>query len=614
MKSAASLEIKRHSLEHVMSAAMIRLFGKKVKMGIGPIIESGFYQDLDYKVTETDFAKIENEMHKIISENQNVVHELMEIDQAIAMYKKANQPFKVELLENIKSKGTTKMNSEEEAEAISKLTEAGKVSFFTIDVYKDLCRGPHVENTSELKDMVFKLDRVAGAYWRGDEKNQMLTRVYAVAFESQAELDEYYSRQEQAKLRDHRTLGKKYDLFTFSDLVGKGLPLWTEHGAAIRRELEKFIVEEELKRGYKHVVTPELANVALYEKSGHYPYYKESMYPPMQVDEERLMLRPMTCPHHFSLYLDKPRSYKELPMRIAELSRLYRYEKSGELTGLIRVRSFCLADSHIIARESQSEQEVNNALDLIEYLAQVFGLKAGENFRYRLSLGDRSDDKKYFKNDAGWDHAEGVLRKVLTDRKAVFFEAPGEAAFYGPKIDIQMKNVNGKEDTAFTVQYDFVMPGRFELDFTNENGEKERAIVIHRSSIGAIERVVAFLLEHYAGAFPTWMAPVQVKIIPIGEKQQVYAEKVKAEILAAGLEYGLSLRIEVDNRDETLQARIKDAAELKLPYILIVGGREEEANKVAVRVRGKGDTGAIDLAEFSKKLVSEVKSRQLESN
>lgn len=404
---------------------------------------------------------------------------------------------------------------------------------------------------------------------------------------------------------DHKKLGRELDLFTFSDVVGKGLPLWTPKGAAIRREIERFIVDEELKRGYSHVYTPDIAKLDLYKKSGHYPYYKGSMYAPIKIEDEEYMLRPMTCPHHFELYLDKPRSYHELPIRYAELAKLYRYEKSGELMGLQRVRSFCLADAHIICKKDQAGEEINSVLDLIEYVANVFGLDKSKDYSYRLSLGDRKDDKKYFKDDAAWDNAEEVLRKVLVDRKDKFVEAEGEAAFYGPKIDIQMVNANGKEDTAFTVQYDFVMPKRFKLEFINEKGEMEEAVVIHRSSVGAIERLIALLIEKYRGNFPTWLTPVQVKVLPITEKHLDYARTVLASLKDAGI------RAELDDRNERLQAKIRDAQMEKVSYMFILGDREAEAKAVAVRKRDGKDLGSKDLSNFIKDLRLEIDNKTI---
>src|SRR3989338_7398594 len=352
---------------------------------------------------------------------------------------------------------------------------------------------------------------------------------------------------EHADERDHKRLGKQLDLFYIDETIGKGLPLFTWKGAVIRRELERFIVDEEIRRGYQHVYTPDIAKLEFYIKSGHYPHYKDSMYTPIDIDGDMFMLRPMTCPHHFQLYLRKPHSYRELPIRIAELAKLYRYEQSGELMGLKRTRTFCLADAHIIcASEKQAAEEIEKALDLVEYIAGVFGLKHGENYHYRLSLGDRANTEKYYKNDPAWEKSEILLRALLQKRGKEFVEAKNEAAFYGTKIDVQMKNVNGKEDTAFTVQYDFCMPDRFDLTYTGEDGTQKRAFVVHRSSIGAIERLMAFLIEHYAGAFPLWLSPVQAKILPVSEKHAAYAKEVFEKLRDSGI------RAELDDSNETL--------------------------------------------------------------
>jgi len=419
---------------------------------------------------------------------------------------------------------------------------------------------------------------------------------------------------EQLKDNDHKKLGKELDLFTFSDTVGKGLPLWTPKGSVIRRELERWIVDEELKAGYVHVYTPDIAKLELYKKSGHYPYYKESMYAPIKIEDEEFMLRPMTCPHHFELYLSRPHSYKELPIRYAELAKLYRFEKSGELMGLQRVRSFCLADAHIIARSDQVETEINQVLDLIDKLVGILGLtyrQTGKNgdYAYRLSLGDRKDEKKFAKDDVAWDQAESTLEKALEKRKIKFIKAPGEAAFYGPKIDIQMWNANGKEDTAFTVQYDFVMPQRFNLTFVNDQGKEEQVVVIHRSSIGAIERLIAFLIEKYKGAFPTWLAPVQAVVLPIADRHMEYASSVNRELESFGI------RSEIDNRQETLGAKIRDAQTQKVPYMVIVGDKElatssqSEKQLVSIRSRDQGDLGQIELQKFLADIRIEIEEK-----
>ncbi|HVM73798.1 MAG TPA: threonine--tRNA ligase [Candidatus Paceibacterota bacterium] len=409
---------------------------------------------------------------------------------------------------------------------------------------------------------------------------------------------------EELKERDHKKLGRELDLFTFSDTVGKGLPLWLPKGAIIRREIERFIVDEEIKRGYLHVYTPDIAKLDLYKKSGHYPHYKDSMYAPIVVDDEEFMLRPMTCPHHFELFLSRPHSYRDLPMRIAELAKLYRYEQSGELMGLLRTRSFCLSDAHIIcASEEQAVEEVNNALDLIEYANGVFGLTMGADYHYRLSLGDRNDTEKYYKDDAGWDKAETLLRASMKERGVKFVEAVGEAAFYGPKIDIQMKNVNGKEDTAFTVQYDLCMPARFELNYVGEDGSKKRAFVVHRSSIGSIERTIAFLIEKYAGAFPLWLSPVHIKVLPVSDKHAAYAREVAEQLKA------VDIRIEVDDSNETLGKRIRAAKLEKVPYLLVVGDQEVTDSTATLESRDAGKIGAFPLAEIISRLQEEIRTR-----
>ena len=393
------------------------------------------------------------------------------------------------------------------------------------------------------------------------------------------------------KERDHKKLGKELDLFAFSETVGKGLPLWTPKGAAIRREIERFIVDEEIARGYSHVYTPDIAKLGLYEKSGHYPHYKDSMYAPIEDEDEKFMLRPMTCPHHFELYLREPHSYREFPIRYAELAKLYRYEQSGELMGLQRVRSFCLSDAHIIcATEEQAAEEASKALDLIEYANGVLGLKQGEDYWYRLSLGDRANTEKYFKDDAGWEKAEGLLRQTMQARGVAFTEAKDEAAFYGPKIDIQMKNVNGKEDTAFTVQYDLSSPRKFDLTYTAEDGKQHMCFVIHRSSIGSIERTMAFLIEKHAGKFPLWLSPVQARVLPVSEKHCAYAQEVEAALRAAGL------RVEADTANESLGKKIRNAKQEHIPYLLVVGDAEVAAKTVTVESRdhGKLDVESVD--------------------
>lgn len=583
MSNNDKLNNLRHSAAHLLAAAVIDLW-PHAKQTIGPAIENGFYEDLDIgdvKISEADFPKIEQKMQELVKGWKSFERIEMSEEEAREFYK--NNPYKLDLIDDIVKRGE-------------------KITLYKAGNYPDLCRGGHEMNPSEeLKH--FKLMSVAGAYWRGDEKNKMLTRIYGTAFSSKEDLENYLHMLEEAEKRDHKKLGKELDLFVFSDTVGKGLPLFTPKGSVIRRELERFIVDEELKRDYVHVYTPDIAKIDLFKKSGHYPYYKESMYAPITIEDEEFMLRPMTCPHHFELYLSHQHSYRELPMRIAELAKLYRYEKSGELMGLQRVRTFCLADSHIVTPKNLAEQEINGVLDLIEYIAKVFGLKQGENYHYRLSLGNRNDEKKYFKADDSWDFAEDVLRKVLKQRNAHFVEAEGEAAFYGPKIDIQMKNVNGKEDTAFTVQYDFVMPQRFQLSFINENGEEEQPVVIHRSSIGAIERVIAFLIEHYAGAFPLWLSPIQVKLIPIADRHFEFAREIANKLKEH------QIRVEVDDRAEKLGKKIRDAQVEKANFMVVIGDKEVENKSLSIRKRSGENMENLNIEEFISLLQNHIKNR-----
>jgi len=577
-----------HSSEHVLAQALVELYPGKIKPAVAHIDEDGFANDAQWEKPPVieDIEKIEKKMKEIIDRDLMIRKEVVTYKKAKEIFK--DNPFKLEWLEEISK------------------TDKEISLYWTGDTYVDLCKGPHVEKTGEIK--AFKLLTIGGAYWRADEKNEMLTRIYGVAFKTQEELEDYLRRLEEAKTRDHRKLGKELDLFVFSEIVGKGLPLWTPRGATVRRELERFIVDEELRRGYLHVYTPAIARIQLYEKSGHYPYYKDSMYAPIVDEDERFMLRPMTCPHHFELYLSKQRSYRELPMRIAELAQQYRYEKSGELSGLMRVRTFCLADAHIIAKPNQAKQMIAEVLDLIEDISKTFGLKSGENYRFRLSLGDRKDDKKYYKDDAAWDFAENVLREVLIERNADYYEAEHEAAFYGPKIDIQMKNVLGKEDTAFTVQYDFVMPKRFKLVYIDEDGKEKETIVIHRSSIGAIERVMAFLIEHFAGNFPAWLHPEQVVLIPIGEDQKPYAQEVakafKAEIPG--------IRISVDEDNNTLGKRILVAQQQKTPYMIILGKQEVANNTVSIRLRTGENVNGISLQDAIARIKNVIATKSIE--
>ncbi|HCC60358.1 MAG: threonine--tRNA ligase [Candidatus Staskawiczbacteria bacterium RIFOXYC1_FULL_37_43] len=603
---AENIENIRHSLSHIMAQAVLELH-PKAKLGMGPAIENGFYYDfllpaqaISEGGQDEFIKKVEARMKELILQDQKFIKKDITKLAAKKLFK--DQPYKLELIKELPGKNVSVYITTIVLKDVRHPTSGGMSDI--PPAFTDLCKGPHVKNTSEINPKAFKLTRIAGAYWKSSEKNKMLTRIYGLAFTTEKELSDYVKMQEEAEKRDHRVLGKKLDLFIFSDIVGKGLPLYTEKGTAIRRELERLIVDEEIKRGYKHVCTPDLAKVDLFKKSGHYPYYKDTMYPVMKVDEEELILRPMTCPHHYQLYLAKPRSYRELPFRIAELAKQYRYEKSGELTGLARVRCFCLADSHIICQKDQAEKEINLALKLIEDMAGIFELKSGVDYRYRLSLGDKRDSKKYYKDDRAWDFAENILRKVLKEKNAPFFEAENEAAFYGPKIDIQMKNFSGKEDTAFTVQYDFVGPKRFNLVYTDSDGKEKEAIVIHRSSIGAVERTMAFLIEKYEGAFPLWLSPIQVSVIPISEKHADYAKEIIKKLKDN------NLRVELRDENETLGKKIREAEMQKIPYLLILGDKEISASAVSVRARGKGDDGQMPLEKFIEKIKKEIQEKK----
>ena len=574
----------RHSLSHLLAMAVLEKF-PQAKLGIGPVIDNGFYYDFDLPqpITDADLPKLEKQMRRFIG--QKLIFEKLNKSLPEAREISKNQKYKLELIEEL-------------AKAKQPLT------YYQSGKFLDLCAGPHIVSTTEIPTEAFKLTHVAGAYWRGSEKNPMLTRIYGVAFEDKKTLNEYLQMQAEAKKLDHRLLGQNLELFVFADQVGKGLPMLTPKGSIIRRELERFTVDEELKRGYQHVYTPPLAKTELYKISGHYPYYKDTMYPVMKVDDDELILRPMTCPHHFMLFKSKPRSYRELPLRLAELASQFRYEKSGELSGLMRVRMFTLADAHIFLAPEQAEAEIKEVLKLIDFINKNLGLKKGKDYMYRLSLGDRQDTKKYYKDDKTWDFAENVLRKVLKQIKAPYYETKGEAAFYGPKIDVQMKRVNGQEDTAFTVQYDFVLPERFALKYIDNRGRERQPIVLHRSSIGCLERTIAFLIEHYAGALPTWLSPIQVAIIPVGKAHKVFANKLGKEFAQE------NIRVEVYGDNETVGYKIRNAEKHKVPYILVIGDKEKKSNKLAVRERGKKTLKIVATKKFLADLIKVIKSKK----
>lgn len=581
----SEMMVARHSLSHVMAAAVKKIC-PDAKLGIGPAIDEGFYYDFwlpeGFAFTPEVLQQVKEAMLAFLKEGHTFEKGELDIAQAKQMF--ADEPFKLELIEGLANDGHT------------------TVSTYTSGPFMDLCSGPHVANTRELRSVGWQLDRVSGAYWQGSEKNPMLQRIYALAFATKDELKDYVNRREEAKRRDHRNLNADLELFTFSDLIGKGLPIFLPKGATIRRVLERFTVDEELRRGYLHVWTPPMGRRKLYEVSGHWEHYKDTMYPPMDVSGDDIVLRPMTCPHHFMLYSDKPRSYRELPMRVAEMSPQFRKEKSGELTGLVRVMMFTLADAHIFCTNAQLADEFRGVVDLITYCMKRLGIESV--ISYRASLRDDSSDK-YVDNPAMWAHGEGVLLSILDDMGIQYTKSPGDAAFYGPKLDIQMRNVLGKEETVFTVQIDFALPERFELTYTDEHGEKVRPVVIHRSSIGCLERTIAFLTEYYAGAFPLWLAPVQARLLTINEAQIPYAKEVESLLLSKGI------RVETDLRNETIGKKVREGRLQRIPYLVTIGAKEMETRQVTVRNRDTQNQQAVPVEQFVERIAAENSSYAL---
>jgi len=565
-KNPESLTIYRHSTAHLLAAAVLELY-PETKLGIGPAIENGFYYDFDRPTpfTPEDLEKIEKKMWEI--QKRRVPYQRIYTRKEEGLKKYAEAWMKCELIE------------ERAGEIFSEYTLGPQ--------FVDFCRGPHVPDTSKIK--AFKLLSIAGAYWRGDAKNKQLQRIYGTAFFTQKDLDDYLARLEEARKRDHRKLGKELELFTVSEAVGAGLPLWLPKGATIRRLLEGYILEQERAAGYQHVYTPDLAKVDLYKRSGHWEHYKDSMFPPMDLETEQMVLRPMCCPHHILVFESKKRSYRELPVRIAELGKMYRYEHSGALSGLSRVRCMCLNDAHIFCTPDQIKEEFTAVMKLVEQAYKDLGIT---QYRYRLSLRDKADKVKYVDNDAMWELGSRVLREAMDSLGLPYVEAPGEAAFYGPKLDIQLADVMGHEETYSTVQVDFHLPSQFDLGYIAPDGKEHRPVMIHRAIVSTMERMISYLIELYAGAFPMWLAPVQATVLPITDRQLDYARSVGRELEAAGL------RVTVDDRSEKVNLKIREAQLQKIPYMLVVGDREQQENKVAVRNRKHGDQGAKPLAEF----------------
>lgn len=578
LDSPDALGIIRHSSAHVLAQAIKRIY-KDVKLGIGPVIENGFYYDIDMEesISVEDLPAIEKEMKKIINENIEVVRKEVTREEAKAIYEEIGDDLKLELLDAI--------------------PEGEKVTIYEQGDFFDLCRGIHVPSTGKLKE--FKLLSVAGAYWRGDSNNKMLQRIYGTAFIKKADLDEHLRLLEEAKERDHRKLGKELSLFTTSQKVGQGLPIWLPKGATIRRIVERYIVDKEERLGYQHVYTPVLGSVELYKTSGHWDHYQDDMFPPMSMDNEDLVLRPMNCPHHMMVYKHDIHSYRELPIRVAELGTMHRYEMSGALSGLQRVRAMTLNDAHIFVRPDQIKDEFIRVVRLVEEVYKDFGIK---DYSFRLSYRDPEDKEKYFDDDAMWEKAQSMLKSAMDELELDYFEADGEAAFYGPKLDVQVRTALGKDETLSTVQLDFLLPERFDLTYVGEDGKQHRPVVIHRGVVSTMERFVAFLIEEYKGAFPTWLAPTQVQVIPVSPPVHLdYAKKVQELLQAEGI------RVELDARDEKIGYKIREAQIQKTPYMLVVGDNEATESAVNVRKYGEQKSETIALQEFIAGIVKEVK-------
>ncbi|WP_077603239.1 threonine--tRNA ligase [Oceanobacillus sojae] len=575
------LEIARHSTAHLLAQAVKRLYSN-VQLGVGPVIEEGFYYDIDmeHSLTPEDLPKIEKEMKRIVDENLEIKRVEVSRDEAKARFAEIGDELKLELLDAIPEDET--------------------VTIYEQGEFFDLCRGVHVPSTSKIK--AFKLLSISGAYWRGDSNNKQLQRIYGTEFEKKSQLDEYLHILEERKERDHRKLGKELGLFTVSQKVGQGLPLWLPKGATIRRNIERYIVDLEERLGYDHVYTPVLGNVELYKTSGHWEHYQEDMFPPMEMDNEELVLRPMNCPHHMMVFKNQLWSYRNLPVRIAELGTMHRHEMSGALAGLQRVRAMTLNDAHIFARPDQLKEEFIRVVELVQKVYKDFGI---EDYYFRLSYRDPEDKEKYVDNDAMWDKAQAMLKETMEDMKLDYVEAEGEAAFYGPKLDVQVKTALGKDETLSTVQLDFHLPERFDLTYIGEDGKEHRPVVIHRGVVSTMERFVAFLIEEYKGAFPTWLAPVQAKIIPVSLQAHLdYAKEAEEKLRQEGI------RVELDSRDEKLGYKIREAQTQKIPFALVLGDKEMEADGVNYRRYGEQDTETLPLDQFIDFIKDEIDQKK----
>ncbi|HEX2051858.1 MAG TPA: threonine--tRNA ligase [Actinomycetota bacterium] len=584
----------RHSCAHVMAQAVLERF-PNAKLGIGPPIEDGFYYDFDLPraLTPDDLAAIEKRMRAIVKGDHEFTCRPVDDAEARAMF--AGQPYKLEILDDLAA-GT--------ADDVGVDAAAGvELTVYTQDTFTDLCRGPHVERTGAIDPDGVKLLRVSGAYWRGDEHRPMLQRIYGTAWESKDELDDYLRRVEEAKLRDHRKIGQDLELFTFSAEVGRGLPIWLPNGTTIRNELERWAKDTETQWGYQQIVTPHITRGELYRISGHLPYYEDDLYAPIDIEGEEYYLRPMNCPHHHMAYKARPRSYRELPIRFAEYGTVYRFERSGQLHGLMRTRGFTQNDAHIYCTMEQAHGEFLDVMRMHEYYYRTLGIT---DYEILLALRDPNDRSKYHGDDAMWDLAESVTRKVVEDSGIPYREDVGGAAHYGPKLDFIIRSVTGKEFAASTCQLDLYMPARFGLTYVDSSGREEHVAVLHRAPLGSHERFVAFLTEQYFGAFPLWLAPIQARVVPIGDRHLPYAHEVADRLRRTGR------RVEVDDSDEQMGKKIRNAEALKVPYMLVVGDREAESQTVAVRTRGRKNLGARPLDEHVAVMQRLVDERSLE--
>ncbi len=567
-----------HSSAHLLAQAVKQLF-PEAKLAIGPPIDDGFYYDIDIgrPFTPEDLERIEAKMRELAKRDQPIERVEIPRDEAIRMYEQMGEKYKLELLQEIPD---------------------ARVSFYRQNGFVDMCRGPHLPRTGLIKAV--KLLSTSGAYWRGDEHREMLSRIYGISFPREEMLEEFVHRLEEAKLRDHRRLGKDLRLFAFAEELGQGLPLWLPRGAMVRRILENYIVDVEQKHGYHHVYTPDLASLELYKISGHWDYFRENMYPPMKVDNEELVLKPMICPHHIMIYKQDQRSYRDLPVRIAELGRMYRYEKSGTLSGLHRVRSMTLNDAHIFARPDQVKAEFAAVVKLIQHVYLDFHIS---EYRLELSLHDPADRQYYHRDEELWMTAEGLLREVLDELGLSYSSLVGGANFYGPKLDVQVRTAAGKEETLSTVQLDFLLPRRFEAEYIGEDGKPHRPVMIHRAIISTMERMMAFLIEHYAGDFPVWLAPEQARVLPIADRHLDYARQVRDRLVNAGM------RGELDDSNERISYKVRRAQVDHVPYMLVVGDKEAASGQVAVRSRAAGDLGPMALERFVEQIQSEIAAR-----